>query len=180
MKESSNRAAAAQPPLRLGVLQDNFGYLMRVMRSIAQQTSPEFIGDLGHMTGQITAMGLIAANAEVSQNDIAHVLQMKKSQVAVLLNDLVSRGLVCRVEREGDRRYNSLTLTDKGMETWKEARMRIRRHSNALLKPLPPQARKDLARLMRQLIAAHLSASGVQIDFEEPRPTNGTGPNANS
>lgn len=169
MKGSSTRGSAAAKPLRLGVLQDNFSYLARVLRAISQQNSGEFVEDLGHMAGQITVMGLIAANAEVSQNDIAHVLFMKKSQVALLLNDLVTRGLVRRVEREGDRRYNSLTLTEEGAQAWKEARLRIRRHSNAILKPLPQDARNDLVRLMRQVIAAHLLATGIDIDFEDPR-----------
>jgi DNA-binding MarR family transcriptional regulator len=150
-----------RPPLKLGELHDNLGYLTRVARNVMVQSSSEFVGDLGFATGQITLLGLIAANKGVSQNDLARAILMRKSQVTGLIQDLVARGLVRREEAGADRRFNTLTLTPAGKQAWKGAAARLTAHSDTLLGPLEPAERAELTRLMRKMIAANIS----DIDF---------------
>src|SRR5262245_54333407 len=114
--------------LKLGILRDNLGYLTRLTRNVVTQSSADFVDDLGFATGQITLLGLIAANEGVSQNDLARALLMRKSQVTGLIHDLVERGLVTRSEMS-DRRFNALALTKAGAQAWRQARERITRHS---------------------------------------------------
>lgn len=155
----------ARRRLKLGILRENLGYLTRLTRNVATQSSEAFVGDLGHATGQITLLGLIAANEGVSQNDLARALLMRKSQVTGLIHDLVERGLVTRTESDSDRRYNALSLTKAGTQAWRQARERITRHSDSLLEGLDPLEREELMRLIRKLLAARLSDGDLDFDF---------------
>lgn len=150
--------------LKLGVLRDNFGYLTRIVRNVVVQSSTEYVDDLGYATGQITLLGLIAANDGVSQNDLARALLMRKSQVTGLIHNLVERGLVTRTELNNDRRFNALSLTKAGTQAWRQARERITRHSDSVLQGLEAEERAELSRLMRKLLAANLSDG--DLDFE--------------
>lgn len=160
-------AAPKAPPrrLKLGILRENLGYLSRLTRSVVMQSSAEFVDDLGYATGQITLLGLIAANDGVSQNDLARALLMRKSQVTGLLHDLVERGLVTRTEMGSDRRFNKMSLTKAGAQAWRQARDRITRHSDTVLKGLEAAEREQLARLLRKLLAANLADGDLEFDF---------------
>lgn len=154
----------ARRRLKLGILRDNLGYLSRLTRNVVMQSSGDYVDDLGHATGQITLLGLIAANDGASQNDLAHALLMRKSQVTGLIHDLVERGLITRSESGSDRRYNTVSLTKQGQAAWRQARERITRHSASLMDALEPAEQQELARLLRKLLAAQLSE--VDLDFE--------------
>ena len=163
----SKTAPKATSPrrLKLGILRENLGYLTRITRSVVTQSSGEFVDDLGYATGQITLLGLIAANDGVSQNDLARALLMRKSQVTGLIHDLVERGLVTRTEMGSDRRFNAMALTKAGALAWRQARDRITRHSNTVLKGLDAGEREQLMQLMRKVIAANLADGDLDFDF---------------
>jgi DNA-binding MarR family transcriptional regulator len=139
------------------------GYLSRLTRSVVRHASAEFTDGLGFATGQITLLGLIAANEGISQNDLAKALLIRKSQVTGLIQDLVARGLVSRVEHGTDRRFNALTLTRSGQQEWRRARDRIARHSASVLTTLSEDEAAELTRLLRKVIAANLP--DCDLDF---------------
>lgn len=155
----------ARRRIKLGMLRDNLGYLSRMMRNVTSQSSSDYVDDLGYATGQITLLGLIAANDGIAQNDLARALLMRKSQVTGLIHDLVERGLVTRSEKGSDRRFNSLSLTKAGTQAWRQARDRITKHSDGLLAGLEPAEREELARLLRKLLAARLSDGDLEFEF---------------
>jgi len=162
MNDSDPGKANAKSQLKLGLLQHNLGYLMRVARNVVMQSSGEFVGDLGYVTGQITLLGLIAANEGTAQNDLGRALLMRKSQVTGLIQDLVARGLVERSAQGADRRFNAVKLTPAGEKAWHQARDRIGRHSASLLVEFSDAERDELLRLLRKLIATNLQ----EVDFE--------------
>lgn len=157
-------SAAVHRRLRLGALRDNLGYLSRVMRNVSAQSSGEHVDDLGFATGQITLLGLIAANAGVTQNELAHALLMRKSQVTGLIQDLAVRGLVAREAHGDDRRFNTLALTPDGSKAWKRALARVTAHSDGLLAGLEPAERLELTRLLRKVLAANLPQGDIDFD----------------
>lgn len=164
MKRSPPPPSTPLRRLRLGALRDNLGYLSRVLRNVNVQSSGRHVKELGFLTGQITLLGLIAANEGVTQNELARAILMSKSQVTGLIQDLVARGLVAREEHGDDRRFNTLALTAEGTKAWKKALARITRHSDEIQTPLDAAERAELARLMRKLLAANLP--DADIDFE--------------
>lgn len=164
MSDTQAPKEASARRVKLGVLQHNLSYLSRLARSVAKSRAAEFIGDLGFVTGQVTMLGLIAANDGISQNDLARALMIRKSQVTALIQDLVSRGLVSRVEQGQDRRFNSLSLTKLGAQEWRRARARMARHSDSMLSSLSADESAELTRLLRKVIAANLP--DCDLDFE--------------
>lgn len=150
--------------LQPGVLEENISYLTRVVRSAAQQSAPDHLGKFELLGGQLTAMALIAANEGVSQNDLAQAMQMTKSQMTVLVQDLVVREIVDRTPSAADRRYNALTLTGKGARLWKRVREGLVAHSESVLSVLEPAERKELVRLLQKLTAAHLGQGTPAAD----------------
>jgi DNA-binding MarR family transcriptional regulator len=139
-----------------GVLENNISYLTRVVRSVAQQSASDHLGKFELLGGQLTALALIAATEGLSQNDLAQAMQMTKSQMTVLVQDLVVRDIIDRTPSATDRRYNALTLTAKGARLWKRAREGLVAHSDSVLSVLEPSERKELVRLLQKLSSAHL------------------------
>ena len=146
--------AAPQRRLKLGALENNLGYLSRMVRNVALQSSGDYVDELGFATGQITMLGLISANSGVSQNVLAQAMLMRKSQVTGLIQDLVARGYVTRGDHDADRRINTLRLTESGQQVWRSARARIDRHSASMLSGLEEAEQQELTRLLRKLLAA--------------------------
>lgn len=142
--------------LQPGILEDNISYLTRVVRSVAQQSAGDHLGKFELLGGQLTALALIAANEGVSQNDLTQAMQMKKSQMTVLVQDLVVREIIDRTPSATDRRYNALTLTPKGGRLWKRVREGLASHSESVLSVLELDERRQLVRLLQKLAAAHL------------------------
>lgn len=161
------------PPSRLpgglqpGILEDNISYLTRVVRSVAQQSTADHLGKFDLLGGQLTAMALIAANEGVSQNDLAQAMQMTKSQMTVLVQDLVVREIIDRTPSATDRRYNALTLAPKGARLWKRVREGLVAHSDGVLSVLAPGERRELVRLLQKLAAAHLGEGIAPDDLPE-------------
>lgn len=164
MKDRPVANTTAKRRLKLGILRGNIGYLTRVVRNVVRHSSGAFVGELGFVTGQITLLGLIAANEGVSQNDLAAALLMRKSQVTGLIQDLVERDYVIRVEMGTDRRFNALSLTRSGKQVWRRARERITCHSDSVVEALDPAERDELTRLLCKVIAHNLKDG--EVDFE--------------
>lgn len=149
------RPAILDAELELGVLGDNIGFMTRVVRTVVQQSAVMHMRDSAFAPGQVTLLGLIAMNEGVSQNRIATAVVQKRSQVTVLIQDLVQRGLVDRQEMSSDRRFNSLFLTAEGKRAWKEARDRIAHHNDTVLAGLSAKERSELFRLMHKVLATY-------------------------
>lgn len=162
-RSSPQKAPSQRLPggLQAGVLENNISYLTRVVRGVAQQSAPDHLGKFELLGGQLTALALIAANEGVSQNDLAQAMQMTKSQMTALVQDLVVREIVDRTASATDRRYNALTLTTKGTRLWARVREGLVAHSDAVLGVLEPAERKELIRLLQKLMTVHLGDDGV-------------------
>jgi DNA-binding MarR family transcriptional regulator len=158
------KTTTARRRLKLGTLRGNIGYLTRVVRNVVRHSSSAFVGELGLATGQITLLGLIAANEGVSQNDLASAMLMRKSQVTGLIQDLVERDYVARVDMGADRRFNALSLTQSGKQVWRRARACITSHSDSVVEALNLSERDELMRLLCKVIA-HNFKNG-EVDFE--------------
>lgn len=149
------RPAILDAELELGVLGENIGFMTRVVRTVVQQSAVMHMRESAFAPGQVTLLGLVAMNEGVSQNRIATAVVQKRSQVTVLIQDLVQRGLVDRQEMSSDRRFNSLSLTAEGRRAWKEARDRIAHHNDTVLAGLTAKERGELFRLMHKVLATY-------------------------
>jgi DNA-binding MarR family transcriptional regulator len=160
--KTSNRSPIP-PTVKIGELQNNLSYLSRLVRVITMQSGSEYFEKFDFASGQKTMLYLISINKDITQNELANALVMKKSQVTNLIADLVERKLVIRESHEGDRRFNTLRLTAEGNRVCKKLEAQMSIHGAHLGSPLSAQELIQLTTLLSKLLKTHLSDSG--IDF---------------
>jgi len=64
----------------------------------------------------IEIMGLLSRNDGINQQEIGNKVSKDKSSITYLINSLVKREFVQRIENKNDRRNKQIYLTDKGKQ----------------------------------------------------------------
>ena len=106
---------------------------------------------------QFLALRAIAED-EVSGSELARRTGVSGPAVSQLVGGLAGSGLLARAELAGDRRRQTLTLTDHGHEALRSARALLGAQLSALLADLPRPEADALARALPQ-VAATLSGA---------------------
>ena len=75
-----------------------------------------------HKSQHRLLMVLSRMEKNISQRDLAEMLNITPAAVAVTLKKMEKMGLVNRMVAEQDNRYNQVVLTDKGKKIVKESR----------------------------------------------------------
>lgn len=84
--------------------------LRQQIRSKVSEYDPELSFEL------LEIIGLLWRKDGINQQEIAEIISKDKSSVTYLINSLVKRGLVKRVENKNDRRNKQVFLTPKGRQ----------------------------------------------------------------
>jgi DNA-binding MarR family transcriptional regulator len=95
----------------------------------------------------------IAATEGQSQQSLGDMLQIPKSRMVWLVDDLEQLGLVERRRNPADRRANALFLTAKGRDILETATSVAASHEEALLASLDEDQRRQLTALL-SIVAA--------------------------
>jgi DNA-binding MarR family transcriptional regulator len=99
---------------------------------------------------------------------IAQCTRTHKSTISRAVSNLLSRGLLERVENDADRRELSLRLTAKGRALYEELIPRLRRKEKDILSCLSPREREDFARTLGKIeISLGLVQTSRQKDNAE-------------
>ncbi|GAA4155189.1 hypothetical protein GCM10022217_13120 [Chryseobacterium ginsenosidimutans] len=88
------------------------GEMKNRLRQKIQAKINEYDPDLSFELIEI--LGLLSRNDGINQQEIGNKVSKDKSSITYLINSLVKRELVQRVENENDRRNKQIFLTDKG------------------------------------------------------------------
>jgi len=100
--------------LKQGLLAGAIGPRLRLLNNLLSARVDEAIQPIGLRSGAFWVMALIDANPGCSQTDIAREVAMDKANLVALIGQLEKRGLATRTRSSGDRRRNTLALTDEG------------------------------------------------------------------
>lgn len=149
-----------KPPVsevELGYLGEDLPYLTRVLRACIRAETALFYKDFGTEHGDIAIINLIGINPGISQNDLAAAVVLKKSAVTKVIKSLENRGLVERRKVSSDKRYNALTLTEKGEEKRRQLRDGMQAQHQALLSVFSREEQQQLLSQLRRL-SDHLTA----------------------
>ena len=142
-------------PLQMAPFLENFAFLCRTLASLMYTQRKAYFGDIPVPEGKILLLSLLDLNEGQSQNALAQVMSIKKSALAIALDQLAVDGLVEREQSTNDRRVKSVRLTDKGRHLAHQARESATRHNNDFLAPLTKDERQELLRLLNKLLATH-------------------------
>ena len=100
-------------------------------------------------------LSALADRGAASQAALGRRLLIDRSDMHALLGDLERDGLVARVRDEHDRRRMLVELTPAGARALKRLDKRIEAAQEALVAPLSAAERRELHRLLTQLVEHH-------------------------
>ena len=155
------RAQAASPrrprtPEKSGALAsplaDSPGFLFRLAQLRAFDEFHRNFAGLGVTPAGFAVLALVAANPGVRPGAIAEELRVKPSNVAALVNALVSAGFVERKRDKSELRASLLRITPAGAKVWREMERTHRDTEARLVENLAPAERKQLVALLRKLL----------------------------
>jgi DNA-binding MarR family transcriptional regulator len=100
-------------------------------------------------------LSALAERGAASQAALGRRLAIDRSDMHALLSDLEREGLLARVRDAADHRRMLVDLTPAGVRALKRLDKRVEAAQEALLEPLSAAERRDLQRLLTQLVDHH-------------------------
>jgi len=145
---------ALQPPSTadvIDVVARETGFLLqrahrRMRAAMAQALLPL---DLG--VGHFGVLALLFARGGLSQQQLIEILEVDKSSMVYLIDELEKQGLAERRPAPGDRRAHAVHLTEKGRQRLIAAGPIVARVQKRFLGPLKPGERDQLNLLLRKI-----------------------------
>ena len=137
-------------------LRGHIGYQMKRVYILIQEDLAMVLAPLGLRTGTYSALAVVAGTPGMSQTQLGQVLDIQRSGIVALVDELEKAGLVARAPAPGDRRTNALTATAKGQELLSRAAAAVTDHEARLMSDLEAD---DLARFQEILGKAARSAA---------------------
>jgi DNA-binding MarR family transcriptional regulator len=142
----SSLPVIAQPAHRCAALID---HLARRMRMRAETV----LTPLGLRPRHLVALTMLRDHADSTQQSLSALLQIDRTNLVGLLNELESWGLIERRRSEEDRRRHTVHLTRPGAERLAQAEFALAAVEDEILVSLDGEQRETLYQLLQ--IAGH-------------------------
>jgi DNA-binding MarR family transcriptional regulator len=107
-----------------------------------------------------TVMLALREGGSSSQAALGRRLNIDRSDLHAVLNDLEAKGFVERIRDDNDRRRNMVALTQSGARALKRLDARVEKAQDELLAPLSPRQRQELCRSLARIAEHHAGAAG--------------------
>jgi len=111
-----------------GVLPSLLGFHLRQAQIAVFRDFAETMGALDISPGLFAVLVLIESNPGMKQSELAKAVQLDRSTVVSVLDNLERRGLVARDAVANDRRANALRLTVEGAALLRKLKRRVVAH----------------------------------------------------
>ena len=105
----------------------------------------------------LVALTLLRDHGGISQQDLATALQIDKTNLVSLLNDLESSGFLARRRSSEDRRRHVVEITPGGIGRLREAEGALVAVEDDVLAALDAEERETLYRLLQRATSQHVS-----------------------
>jgi DNA-binding MarR family transcriptional regulator len=149
MPATRNQQTPETPGLDHGILPTLLGYQLRLAQIAVFKDFAASARDFDVSPGRFGMLVLIEANPGVTQTRLADAVNLDRSTLVAVLDQLEERGLVER-RRGADRRTNGLWLTRRGRLLVARMKERIRAHEERLAARLSEAERRTLLVLLRR------------------------------
>ncbi len=103
---------------------------------------------------QCHAIVEIGRAQSISLNDLAELLELDKSTLSRTINNLVQSGLVSREIDSKDRRYITIQLTAKGLQSFKEIEEGMGAYFDQIYQSIPEAKRAQVIESLQLLVQA--------------------------
>lgn len=133
------------------------GYDMKRALSIVQGDFARTLSALDLRAVSFSALSIIVAEPGLTQTQLADVLQIERSNLVTIIDELANRGLIVRSPVVGDRRRYSLIPTQAGKELATAAQAKVVEHEARLFGCLTTVERRELQRILRKFRRASVA-----------------------
>jgi DNA-binding MarR family transcriptional regulator len=127
-------------------------HLARLSRARAETA----LGPLGLRPRHLLTLTVLRNQEGATQQALATTLQIDRTNLVGLLNELESAGLITRRRTEEDRRRHVVALTDAGAHKLAEAEGALAAAEDEVFGALDSDQREALYRLLQQATAGHV------------------------
>lgn len=136
---------------------DHLGYLLKHAWLRSQQVTGPALAPYGIDGRELAVLLVLAGGESLSQQQAAGRLEVDRTTMVALLDELEAKGLVARRPHPRDRRRNLVELTGKGHETLDAATRAYRDAERRFLAPLGEAGAKRLKEALQVLVAGEVS-----------------------
>lgn len=117
-------------------------------------TSPQEVPEAPRGHGRGRMLGLLHDHGEMSQSQIASLLDIRPQSLSEMLAKAETDGVIVRRQSTEDKRQTLVSLTELGQSRVETYRENHRRQAEEFLDPLTDDEKTALAEILRKLIDA--------------------------
>ncbi|CAA7617005.1 putative transcriptional regulatory protein for hcr operon [Candidatus Terasakiella magnetica] len=144
--------ATEETEVSYGLLPKVLGYhLRRTQVAIFKHFAHSVAAAEDITPGLFGMLQVIAANPGLGQSRLAEAMEVDRSSIVKVVNQLTERGLIVRVPSLSDRRSYCLRLTPEGRMALRRMEQAILRHEEEFTKALSAEEKTTLVALLKRL-----------------------------
>jgi DNA-binding MarR family transcriptional regulator len=128
------------------------GFLLKHVQLRFFELGAAALEPLGISGREAAVLAAIADSCPVSQGEIARAMNVDRTTMVALIDDLQGKGLVRRRQDPDDRRRNAVELTDAGRDTVRRAEGAVARAERDFLGPLSAAEAAQFKKILRALL----------------------------
>ena len=130
----------------------HLGYLLKHVQLRFSEIGAVALEPLGINGREAAVLRAIADSYPVSQGEIARAMNVDRTTMVALIDDLQGKGLVRRRQDPDDRRKNAVELTDAGRHTVRQAAGAVERAERDFLGPLSAAEAAQFKKILHALL----------------------------
>lgn len=151
-QDSKSELTSASAQATDHLLHQFAGYRMKRAYLLIQEDLAQVLEPFGLRTGTFSALAVVMASPGISQTALSEELNIKRSGVVVVVDELERAGVLERRTVKADRRTNSLSVTRAGKRLWEKAEQAVQEHENLLFAELEPAEVAQLRQLLTKVV----------------------------
>ncbi|WP_205699795.1 MarR family winged helix-turn-helix transcriptional regulator [Conexibacter sp. SYSU D00693] len=140
--------------------------LLDHLARLTRARSEAVLGKLGLRPRHLVCLTVLRDHGEVSQQDLASVLRMDRTNLVGLLNELEEQELIARRRSKEDRRRHVVGLTTAGERRLRKAEAALGDVEDEVLGALDADERATLYRLLRQATGSHMDCAAAVVEAQ--------------
>jgi DNA-binding MarR family transcriptional regulator len=133
---------------------DRLGYLLKHAQLRFAELAASALAPYGIDGREWAVLTSLDERASLSQREVARRLEIDRTTMVALVDQLEGKGLVQRRQDPDDRRRNLVGLTDTGRDTLRRAAPARDDAERRFLAPLPEDAAERFKQALRTLVTA--------------------------
>jgi DNA-binding MarR family transcriptional regulator len=130
----------------------HLGYLLKHVQSRFSELSAAALAPFGISGRETAVLRAIDNQRPLSQGEIARTMNVDRTTMVALIDDLQDKGLVQRRQDTDDRRKNVVELTGPGRDILRQAAMAGAQAERAFLSPLSAGEAEQFRKTLRALL----------------------------